>query len=49
MDFDPDWGRSGEGEIWCVLFLSVVLKREDREKGEIEKSQKAQEGLWSSV
>lgn len=30
MDFDSDWGRSGED----VLFLNVVLKQEDRERGE---------------
>lgn len=34
MDFDPDWGKSDEDEVFCVLFLSVVLKQEDRAKGE---------------
>lgn len=40
MDFDSDWGRSGED----VLFFNVVLKQ-DREKGERENGQKVQEGL----
>ena len=36
VDFDSDWGRSGED----VLFLSVVLKQEDREEGERERRAK---------
>lgn len=45
MDLDSERGRSGEG----VLLLGVVLKQENRQKGEREKSQRAWEELGSSV